>query len=66
MKRARETTNAGERRICEVVGQNRSTNRYTSSVSTYSILLRQAVINYASEYGRYGYRAIIDLLRMDG
>ncbi len=32
----------------------------------YSPLLRQAVINYASGYGRYGYRAIADLLRMDG
>jgi len=30
------------------------------------VLLRQAVIDYASEYGRYGYRAITDLLRMDG
>jgi len=30
------------------------------------VLLRQTVINYASEYGRYGYRAITDLLRMDG
>jgi transposase InsO family protein len=30
------------------------------------VLLRQAVINYACEYGRYGYRAITDLLRMDG
>lgn len=49
-----------------MVGQNRATNRYTSSVNAYSILLRQAVINYASEYGRYGYRAITDLLRMDG
>ena len=29
-------------------------------------MVRQAVINYASEYGRYGYRAITDLLRMDG
>lgn len=30
------------------------------------MLLRQAVINYASAYGRYGYRAVTDLLRMDG
>ena len=58
--------NASERRICAVVGQNRAAQRYTSSVSAYKVLLRQAVINYASEYGRYGYRAIIDLLRMDG
>jgi transposase InsO family protein len=30
------------------------------------VQLRQAVINYASEYGRYGYRTITELLRMDG
>lgn len=28
--------------------------------------LRQAVINYASEYGRYSYRTITELLRMEG
>ena len=52
--------------MCATVGQHRTTQRYTSSASVYSVLLRQAVINYASEYGRYGYRAITDLLRMDG
>lgn len=30
------------------------------------MLVRQAVINYATEYGRYGYRAVTDLLRQDG
>lgn len=30
------------------------------------MLLRQAVVNYASAYGRYGYRTVTDLLRMDG
>ena len=49
-----------------MLGQNRATQRYTSSIREYSVLARQAVINYASEYGRYGYRAITDLLRMDG
>jgi len=29
------------------------------------VLVRQAVINYASEYGRYGYRAVTDLLRTE-
>jgi transposase InsO family protein len=61
-----EATKASERKVCATVGQNRSTQRYTSSVNTYAVLLREAVINYASEYGRYGYRAITDLLRMDG
>lgn len=30
------------------------------------MLVRQAVINYATEYGRYGYRAVTDLMRQDG
>lgn len=59
-------TFASERSICAVVGQNRATQSYTSSIGAYSIVLRQAVIDYASEYGRYGYRAIPDILRMDG
>ena len=62
----REQTGGSERKICAVLGQNRTTQRYTSSVREFSVLVRQAVINYASEYGRYGYRAITDLLRMDG
>lgn len=61
-----EATKASERKVCATIGQHRSTQRYTSSVNAYAVLLREAVINYASEYGRYGYRAITDLLRMDG
>ena len=61
-----EKMESSERRTCSVLGQNRATQRYRSSGHEYSVLVRQAVINYASEYGRYGYRAITDLLRMDG
>jgi len=66
VRHAREAIPASERKLCATVGQYRTTQRYTASASAYSVLLRQAVINYASEYGRYGYRAITDLLRMDG
>lgn len=62
----REQTGSSERKICAVLGQHRTTQRYTSSVCEFSVLVRQAVINYASEYGRYGYRAVTDLLRTDG
>ena len=62
----REEMKTSERRICAVLGQNRATQRYTPSVREYSVLVRQAVINYASEYGRYGYRTITGFLRMDG
>jgi len=55
VQQVRETTQLSERKVCAAVGQNRATQQYASSVNTYSVLLRQAVINYASEYGRYGY-----------
>ncbi len=41
VKRVRDAMNASERRVCAVVGQNRATNRYTSSVNAYP--------NYAPE-----------------
>jgi len=58
--------NASERKICVVLGQNRTTQRYRQTSKDFSVLVRQAVINYATEYGRYGYRAVTDLMRQDG
>ena len=55
-----------ERKACTTLKQHRSTQRYEAAVGAYSVLVREAVIAYASEYGRYGYRRIADLLRMDG
>ncbi len=55
-----------ERKACRALGQLRATQRYQSSSKEFSILARQAVINYATEYGRYGYRAVADLMRADG
>ena len=61
----REQTGSSERKVYAVLGQHRTTQRYRSSVCEFSVLVRQAVINYASEYGRYGYRTMTDLLRTD-
>ena len=55
-----------ERKVCLVLGQNRCTQRYQTKNTEYNILVREAVINYATAYGRYGYRIITDLMRMDG
>ena len=66
MQHIREGLNASERKICAVLGQHRTTQRYKPTSREFSVLARQAIINYATEYGRYGYRAVTDLLRQDG
>ena len=58
--------NASERKVCVVLGQNRTAQRYRQTSKEFAVLVRQAVINYATEYGRYGYRAVTDLMRQDG
>lgn len=61
-----KSLNVSERKACITLKQHRGTQRYRQNVTEYSVLVRQAVIAYASEYGRYGYRRIAALLRMDG
>jgi putative transposase len=55
-----------ERRACRVLGQPRSTQRRTLVVCDDKDALTQAIIDLASEYGRYGYRRITTLLRDPG
>jgi len=55
-----------ERRACQVIGQPRSTQRYDKQVPGDEELLRQRIIELASEYGRYGYRRVTALLRNEG
>ena len=61
-----EKMKASERKVRVVLGQNRTTQRYRQTSKEFSVLVRQAVINYATEYGRYGYRAVPDLMLQDG
>jgi len=49
-----------------VVGQPRSTQRYSSNSKTDEEALRSDIIRLASKYGRYGYRRITALLRNSG
>lgn len=55
-----------ERRACRVLGQLRSTQRYEPLPNPEQDLLRERVIRLASEYGRYGYRQVTNLLNMEG
>lgn len=66
VRQAIEALNVSERRACQVVGQPRSTQRYDKQIPVDEDLLRQRIIDLASEYGRYGYRRITALLRNEG
>jgi len=55
-----------ERRVCGVIEQPRSTQRYQATEPDDEVGLTAAIIGHASRYGRYGYRRILALLRSDG
>ena len=60
------TLGLAERRVCRVLGQPRSTQRYQRKPVHDEGPLTQAIIALASRYGRYGYRQVTGLLRNDG
>jgi transposase InsO family protein len=55
-----------ERRVCRVIGQPRSTQRYRRVDADDEAALTEAIVRLASAYGRYGYRRITALLRGEG
>ena len=55
-----------ERHACRLVGQWRATQRYQPMHRTGEDALTEAIIQLASEYGRYGYRRITALLQQAG
>jgi transposase InsO family protein len=55
-----------ERRVCKVLGQPRSTQRYRPQVADDEAGLTAAIIDLARQYGRYGYRRVTALLQIDG
>ena len=55
-----------ERRACRLVDQPRGTQRYRPTQREDEDALTRAVIELASQYGRYGYRRITALLGRDG
>jgi putative transposase len=55
-----------ERCACRLVGQWRATQRYRPIEQTDEDALTEAIVQLASEYGRYGYRRITALLQEGG
>ena len=55
-----------ERRACRLVNQPRGTQRYQPTQREDEDALTRAVIELASQYGRYGYRRITALLQRGG
>ena len=60
------TLGLAERRVCRVLGQPRSTQRYQRQPPDDEAPLTAAIIKLASQYGRYGCRQVTGLLRNDG
>ena len=52
-----------ERRACQLVNQPRGTQRYHPTQRDDEDSLTRAIIELASQYGRYGYRRITALLQ---
>ena len=61
----RQKLGSSERRACRTIGVARPTQRYEATpVDDDS--LRLALVRLAKQYGRYGYRKIAELLRIEG
>ena len=66
MERAREEYGLSERHACRLLGQWRGTQRYQPIHRLDGDELTRAVIELATQYGRYGYRRITALLLNGG
>lgn len=65
MIHVRQKLGASERHACKTIGMARSTQKY-ESVRRDDDGLRLALVRLAKQYGRYGYRKIAALLRIEG
>ena len=61
-----EGLNVSERRACRVLGQYRSTQRRVAVVKSDEDALTKAIVELATQYGRYGYKRVTGLLREAG
>ena len=55
-----------ERRACRLLGQWRGTQRYSTTPRDEEDALTRAIVELASQYGRYGYRRITAVLQRAG
>jgi putative transposase len=62
----RQRLGVSERRACCVLGQARSTQRRVKQVPSDEMALRGDVVRLAGRFGRYGYRQVANLLRIEG
>jgi len=61
-----EVLPVSERRVCKVLGQSRTTQRYKHRARDDEDELTGRIIDLATRYGRYGYRRITALLKDEG
>ncbi len=66
MIHVRQKLDTSERRTCRIIGVARSTLQYKAAPKDDEDALRVALIRLAKQYGRYGYRKIAKLLRVEG
>ncbi|MBT7126129.1 MAG: transposase [Gemmatimonadales bacterium] len=62
----RQRLGVSERRAWCVLGQARSTQRRVKQVRSEETALRGDVVRLAGRFGRYGYRQVANLLRIEG
>jgi len=61
-----EEMKVSQRRACQVIEQARTTQRYAPNIGQEEELLIARIIELATEYGRYGYRRITEMLKREG
>ena len=66
MIHTRQKLGTSERRTCRIIGVARFTQQYKSFSNNSDDELRLSLIRLAKQYGRYGYRKIAELLRIEG
>ena len=66
VEHAREQHRLSERRACRLLGQWRGTQRYITTQRDDEDGLTRAIVQLASQYGRYGYRRITAVLQRAG
>ena len=66
MVHTRQKLGTSERRTCRIIGLARSTQQYKAASRDDDQALRLALVRLAKQYGRYGYRKIARLLRVEG
>jgi putative transposase len=62
----KEVLDVSERRVCQVLGQSRSTRRYNRCIGDDEEILTARIVALAGQYGRYGYRRVTAMLRYEG